>query len=143
MSRNERFERQNVRRRRAGFSLVELVVVILVLGIIAAVATPKMFDTASSARTSGTQQSLSVLRSAIDLYRTQNSAYPTAATLKTALATYLRGPFPAPQVGANQNNNVVVTTQSPITTVVAGGAGWVFNETTGDVAVNDAAGIAW
>lgn len=134
---------KRVRRSRTGFTLVELVVVVLVLGIIAAVATPKMFDTTSSAKSNSTQQSLQVLRSALDLYRTQNNAYPTTANIKTALSTFVRGAFPAPQVGANQNNNVVVTTQSPITTVVAGGSGWVYNETTGDIAVNDGSYITW
>ncbi|MGE0608651.1 MAG: type II secretion system protein [Pirellulales bacterium] len=143
MRQTRRVASQRIHRSRAAFSLVELVVVILILGIIAAVATPKMFDTASTAKANATQQSLGIVRNAIDTYRSQNSGYPTAANLKTALASYMRGQFPAPQVGANLNNNVVVSTQSPITSVVAGGAGWAYNETTGDIAVNDASYIAW
>ena len=38
------------KKRRGGFTLIELVVVVLVLGIIASVAAPKMFDTANDAR---------------------------------------------------------------------------------------------
>ncbi len=134
---------QTTIRPRPGFTLVELVVVILVLGIIAAVATPKMFDIASTARTNATQHSVRILRSAIELHKTQVGSFPTAANLKTALVPYLRGAFPSPQVGANQNSNIVVTTQNPISTPVAGGAGWVYNETTGDISVNDATGISW
>ena len=55
--------------KRTGFSLIELVVVVLIMGILAAVAAPKIFDKISDARDSSTKQSLAVLRSAIELYR--------------------------------------------------------------------------
>jgi len=129
--------------RKKGFSLVELVVVVLILGIIAAIAAPKMFNTANDARTNATKQSLVVVRDAIELYRAQNGTYPTAANLTTALMPFLNGPFPVVQVGANQNATVVQTTQSPIAAPEAGGAGWAYNETTGNIVVNDAGYISW
>lgn len=128
---------------RKGFSLVELVVVVLIIGILAAVAAPKMFDTANDARQNGTRQSLGVLRDAIELYKTQNGSYPPAATLTTALKPFLKGAFPAPQVGSNKNPTVVTSTQDPIAAPEAGTAGWAYNQTTGDIVVNDAAYIGW
>ncbi len=130
-------------RNRKAFTLVELVVVVLIIGIIAAVAAPRMFDTASDARQNSTRQSLVVLRSAIELYNAKNNGYPTAAALKTACKDYLKGPFPAIQIGANQNDTVVASTQNPISTPEAGGAGWVYNQTTGNISVNDATYIIW
>lgn len=129
--------------KRSAFSLVELVVVVLILGIIAAVAAPRMFDTAGEARENSTRTSLAILRDAIELYKARNGSYPAAATLPTQLRTFLKGPFPAVQMGANQNANVVVTTQDPITAPEAGGAGWVYNETTGEMMINDAAYLTW
>jgi general secretion pathway protein G len=129
--------------KRCGFSLVELVVVVLILGILAAVAAPKMFDTATDAKTNGTRQSLLTVRNSIELYKAQNSTYPPAATLATALKPYLKGPFPAVQIGANQNANVAASSQNPIATPEPGGMGWAYNPTTGDIVVNDATYIAW
>jgi general secretion pathway protein G len=130
-------------RRRTGFALVELVIVVLVLGIITAVAAPKMFDTANDARDSATRQSLTVLRDSIELHRAQNGAYPTAAGIATALVPFLQGPFPAPQAGANQNATAVASTQNPIVAPEAGTAGWAYNQTTGEIRVNDATLVAW
>lgn len=130
-------------RSRKAFSLVELVVVVLILGILAAVAAPRLFDTANDARQSGTRQSLAVMRDAVELYKSQNGAFPPAATLATALRPYLKGPFPAVQVGANQNANVAASTQNPIASPEAGGAGWAYNQTTGELVVNEGTYITW
>jgi general secretion pathway protein G len=131
--------------KRRGFTLVELVIVVLVIGILTAVAAPKMMNTASSARMNGTKQSLAVLRDALELFRSQSatSAYPTTATIATGLAPYLSGPFPIAQVGTNQNAAVANSTQNPITTVEAGAFGWAYNQSTGEIRVNDASSIGW
>jgi general secretion pathway protein G len=131
-----------MRKKQSAFTLVELVVVVLILGILAAVAAPKLFDTANDARENGTKHSLAVVRDAIELYKSQNGSYPAAATIAADLKPFLKGSFPAVQVGANKNSTVV-TASSPITTPVAGGAGWAYSATTGEFVVNDASYIAW
>ena len=123
---------------RRGFSLVELVVVVLVMGILAAVAGPKMFDTASDARLSGTKQSLTVLRDAIELYRAENGSYPApadSAAMHTAMEPYIRGAFPQVQVGANKGSNAVrVHSGSP---TPSGSEGWAYDTADGSLIIND------
>ena len=127
---------------RTGFSLVELVVVVLIMGILTAVAAPRMFDTSNKAKDAATRSSLSTCRDAIELYKAANGTYPPAATLAAALRPYLKGTFPAVQVsGTNQNNNVVESTADPITPL--GTQGWAYNATTGEFVINHASCITW
>lgn len=129
--------------RRNGFTLVELVVVVLIMGIIAAVALPKMATSTTTAKTNAAKQSLVVVRDAIEMYRAENGAYPTsAATLATTLKPYLRGPFPPAPLGANAGSSAVAVGTDP-PTVVSGGAGWAFTVATGDFYLNDVTGLTW
>ena len=132
--------------KRSAFSLVELVVVVLIIGILAAVAAPRMFNTASDARDNATKASLGVVRDSIELYKSQNGAFPTAATIAASLKPFMNGAFPKVQTttvpSANQNSTVVANTGNPIATP-AGTAGWAYNETTGEFVVNNASCLTW
>lgn len=133
-------------RKRSAFSLVELVVVVLIIGILAAVAAPRMFNTAGDARDSGTKASLGVIRDSIELYKAQNGTYPTAATFAVSIKPFIIGAFPKVQTtlvpAANQNATVVANAGNPIATP-AGVAGWAYNETTGEFVVNHATCLTW
>jgi general secretion pathway protein G len=139
----ERGSEGSMRRKQNAFTLVELVVVVLILGILAAVAAPRLFDTANDARQNGTKQSLSVVRDAIELYKAQNGSFPPAATLATALKPFIKRQFPASQVGTNQNSTVAASTQNPIASPEAGSAGWAYNQTTGEFVINDGTYLTW
>ena len=128
-------------RKHSAFSLVELVVVVLIVGILAAVAAPRMFNTASNARSSSTKASLIVVRDAIELYRAQNGSYPTAATLATDLQPFIKGPFPSVQITTTNNNANIREISGPFTP--SGTQGWAYNATSGDFYVNHADGSTW
>lgn len=130
-------------KKRGGFSLIELVIVVLVIGIIAAVAAPKLFNVTSDARTNGTRQSLTTIRNAIELYRANTGIYPVGSGLQSAIQGSLQGDiFPAPQIGAQANNNTVRTFSNAA--FAPGGAfGWAYNEGTGQFYLNDSAGTTW
>jgi general secretion pathway protein G len=128
-------------RQRNGFSLVELVVVILIMGIIAAVAAPKMFDTTNTARKNSALNSLNVVRNAIELYKGKNEAYPGAGGSGTALATdlttFLNGPFPKVQVAGSKNDgSVKYETDGNGVSAPDGTTDWLYDTVDGTLKIN-------
>lgn len=95
---------------RSGFTLVELVVVILILGILAGVAAPRFFDTAAKANDNSAKTTLSIVRDAIELFTAENGGTPprndSEANFLADIMPYLRGTtFPTCPVGPNAGNN--------------------------------------
>lgn len=63
-----------------GFTLVELLIVVIILAILAAIIIPQFSAATDDAAQSAYDTNISNLRSAIDLYRQQHTAYPGAVT---------------------------------------------------------------
>lgn len=133
------------RRMRRGFTLVELTVVILIIGIVATIAAPKFFDSVSTARNKSSSQTVEVVRDAVELYQANNTTYPgqddSAATLKSQLEPFLRKGFPALQVG-KANSDVVFSAADPLI-VTTDPAAWIYNKTTGEIRINHADYISY
>lgn len=60
-----------------GFTLIEIMVVIVILGILAALVVPKVVGRADDARVTAAKQDIAQIMQALNLYRLDNGRYPT------------------------------------------------------------------
>ena len=65
------------RARQAGFTLIEIMVVVVILGILAAIVVPRIMDQPDKARVTKAKQDIRVLESALNLYKLDNFYYPS------------------------------------------------------------------
>ena len=70
-----------------GFSLLELMVVVVILSILALVIVPRVIDRPDQARAARAQSDIAAIVSAVNLYRLDNYRYPTGAQGLSALVS--------------------------------------------------------
>lgn len=72
------FDRSSFRYRRAlGFTLIEVMVVIVILGVLAALVVPRVMTRPDEARGVAARQDIAAVMQALKLYRLDNQRYPT------------------------------------------------------------------
>ncbi|MBQ7626853.1 MAG: type II secretion system major pseudopilin GspG [Rhodocyclaceae bacterium] len=85
---------QNTLHRRArGFTLIELMVVIVILGVLAAFIVPRIMDRPDQARQTAAQTDIATLMQALKLYKLDNRVYPST---QQGLSALVRKPEQAP-----------------------------------------------
>jgi general secretion pathway protein G len=77
---------QNVSAYRNGFTLIEVMIVIVILGVLAALIVPKIMGRPDEARAVAARQDIATISQALKLYKLDNRRYPTADQGLDALA---------------------------------------------------------
>ena len=133
---------------KSGFTLVEILIVVVILGILAAIVIPQFTEASTEAKTSSLVSDLQTMRSQIELYKIQhNDTLPGAGTASftesMTMYTTVLGALADPQapgdgvygpymqkIPTNQFNNLSTVR---IDGAAAGAAtdGWRFDSTTG------------
>ena len=143
-------------KRSSGFTLIEILIVVVIMAVLAATIIPQFSTSATDAKNSTLEFNLQTMRSQIELYKLHhNGLVPTLASATLAQLTsstdangnvgaagptfpygpYILGQIPnEPFSGVN---TVTATATFPPTAATAAG-GWFYDTTTGQIAANNA-----
>ena len=112
----------------SGFTLIELVIVIVILGILAAVAIPKYEDMREQARVATVKGQLGSIRSAIAIQYARNALNGTATFPTLDGTIFADGRVPKEPI----NNSMAVKTTAGVDNT----GGWQYTAATGIVKIN-------
>jgi len=88
-----KFLRAASRTAQRGFTLIELMVVLVIIGVLAALIVPNVIERADDARVTAARTDINNLMQALKLYRLDNQRYPTAEQgLQSLLTRPTTGP---------------------------------------------------
>jgi len=136
--------------KKSGFTLVELVIVIVVLGILSAVAIPKFIDFTTDAKSAACKGALGGVRSAVAHFYAYEATpagggtatYPSLAEL-TTIGTVMSQDVPDNPYSTSATKNAViagVTKGTPVTSGTTGG--WCYLASSGEFWADTASGAS-
>ena len=123
-----------MKRNARGFTLVEILIVVIILGILAAIVIPQFTNASNDARNNSVSSTLQTARSQLELFKIQHADTPPTITgmwaimtgksnttdTQTPVATGVFGPY-LQQPPVNPANG-----QSAVGAAAAAGVGWVY-----------------
>jgi general secretion pathway protein G len=152
--------------KKKGFTLVELIIVVTILGIMAAIVIPTFQGNVATARESASKSNLMTIRTQIELYKLQHNGVPpgyvngtgvdvsalelqfTGTTTVTGLPSsnpvpsgpFLYGPY-LKKIPKNPYNNLSTIAYVAVATAFSAAvdgtsSGWLYKKETGEIAMN-------
>lgn len=134
-----------------GFTLVEILIVVVILGILAAIVVPQFTNAANEARLGNVRTQTSTLENQIELYAAQTSgSYPTLAELQASWGVMVTGNYikempknPYADTALNSVKvSVMVAADSAAADLIAVGGdgteGWFYDAATGFIRASGA-----
>ena len=135
---------REIRRVRHGFTLIEILIVVVILAVLAATVVPQYKDVTNDAKYNTTVFNLQGMRAQIELYKAQHNGNPPANLSDLTITTDEDGATPGPlgpyliQIPTENINNESTVTNSGSTPInVTGTAGgWIYDPATGELRIN-------
>lgn len=144
-------------RAKRGFTLVEILIVVVILGILAAIVVPQFTQASTEAKENSLCSNLQSLRSQIELYKVQHNDTPpddpnqqlvyctdvsgntagTPSKERDAANGFIYGPYleRVPDNPFNNLDSIDIVTATPA--AADGTTGWVFDSDTGEIWANN------
>ena len=124
---------------RNGFTLVEILIVVVILGILAAFVVPSFMGAVEEATVGTTQSELQKLRRAVEVFQVRNeNALPTVTAgdgtwgdLIANTGEYLKEAPVNPYVGGPNNQQIILANAPDAAYQTT--HGWVYNDATGEI----------
>ncbi len=130
--------------RNKAFTLVELLIVVIILGILAAVVIPQFSDASTDARVSSMVTNLGTIRGQLEFYKmqhngnypTNNTTFPSQMTAGTDIAGAAGTAF-GPYLQRVPNNPFTNTNTISASSPAGSGSAWFYDGTTGQFLADD------
>lgn len=124
---------------RNGFTLVEILIVVVILGLLAAIVVPSFMDAVRTASIGTTQSELHKLRRAVEVFQVRNenllpnisAGDGTWGDLIAGTGEYLKEAPVNPYVGGINQQQIIIAGTPDAAFQTA--HGWVYNDATGEI----------